>query len=75
MFKQSENAAIAHLIRARAAACSEGCGLCNNRYRFKVHATSICTAHGTNGQAGYRSCIDYVSMVCERVLLIDDHAY
>ena len=32
-------------------------------------------AHGTNGQAGYRLCIDYVSMVCKHVLLIDDHAY
>ena len=41
-FEQSENVAIAHLIGARAAACSEGCGLCNNRYRFKVHLASIC---------------------------------
>ena len=42
-FEQSENVAMAHLVGARAAACSEGCGLCNNRYRFKVHVTSICT--------------------------------
>ena len=35
-------------------------------------------AHGTNGQsctAGYCWCMNYVSMFCEYVLLIDDHAY
>ena len=42
MFKQSENIAIAHLVGARATTCCEGCGLCNNWYRFKVHAASIC---------------------------------
>ena len=39
-FEQSENIAIAH---CRAIACCEGCGLCNNWYRFKVHVASICT--------------------------------
>ena len=33
-FEQSEDVAIAHLVGARAAACSEEWGLCNNRYRF-----------------------------------------
>ena len=42
MFEQSKNVAIAHLVGTRAVACSEGYGLCNNRYRFKVHAASIC---------------------------------
>ena len=39
-FEQSENVAIAHLVGARVAACCEGCGLCNNRYRFKVHSAA-----------------------------------
>ena len=38
--EQSENVTIA--VGARAIACYEGCGLCNNWYRFKIHAASIC---------------------------------
>ena len=31
---------IAHLVGARTAACSEGCGLCNNRFSSKVFCVS-----------------------------------
>ena len=36
----------------------------------------MCTVlMGTLAQEGYCLCIDYVSMVYEHALLIDDHAY
>ena len=62
-FEQSENVAIAHL------ACFEGCGHCNH---FHLRMRTILM--GTLAQAGYCLYMNYVSMFCEHVLLIDDHA-
>ena len=67
-----------HTSIVRAAACSEGCSLAPMPYnRFKVHHPSA-RVHCTNEQSCI-SRIDYVavllSMLCEHVLLIDDHAY
>ena len=65
IFKQSENVAIAHLVGA---ACYGGCGLCN---RFHLRMRTVLM--GNLAQAGYCLCMNYVSMFCEHVLLIDDH--
>ena len=63
-FEQSENVAIAH-VHLLAMKCVASA------------TASICTAHsaivGNLAQAGYYLCINYVSMFCEHVLLIDDN--
>ena len=66
-FEQSENVAIAHLVRA--ACFAKGRGLCN-----RVHLRMRTVLMGNLAQAGYCLCMNYVSMFCEHVLLIDDHA-
>ena len=74
MFEQSENVAIAHLVGARAAVLLAVRGVASAMIGTgsKLMPLASAHAHGTMGslaQAGYCLCIDYISMICEHVLL------
>ena len=66
-FEQSENHCT--LVLVGAACFAKVCGLCN---RFHLRMRTVLM--GTLAQAGYCLCMNYVSMFCEHVLLINDHA-
>ena len=82
-FERSENVTIAHLVGAYylwlepeqlLAVRGMASAIISTGSKFILLPSGH--AHGSNGQSsGYCLCIDYFSMICEHVLLIDDRAY